>query len=79
MFELLTVRDAILIACRDADMSIAEAAEASDMHPNNLYRAINSQDGQNMKVSTLMRILENLGAVLKVETEEGKHEILLGL
>lgn len=73
----VSVHDAIVIACHDADMSIAELAEAADMHKNNLYRAMHNLEGSNMKVSTLVRLLENLGAVLKVETEDGKHEVVI--
>ena len=79
-FFTVSVKEAVMTACHDADMSVSETAEYSGMHPSNLYRAIGGVDeGQNMKVSTLLKILETLGAVLKVETDEGKHEMYLGI
>ena len=76
----MTVREIIKTACEDNEMNLSQFANMVGMSQGNLSHAIKRIDGgMNMRVSTLVDLLNHTDSTIIIETSAGIKYILDGL
>lgn len=76
----MTVREIIKTACEDNEMNLSQLANMVGMSQGNLSHAIKRIDGgMNMRVSTLVDLLNHTDSTIIIETSAGIKYILDGL
>ena len=76
----MTVREIVKIACEDNEMNLSQLANLVGMSQGNLSHAIKRLDGgMNMKVATLLDLLNHTDSTIIIETSAGIKYILDGI
>ena len=73
----MTVREIIRACCKDAGITLTDLAERVGMSQSNLSKAISrgadGTEGEGMRASTLIKLVEAAGGEILVETQKEEY------